>query len=112
MNGVPVVGGSRTESSSTLTFPLPHLGGSLSYEFTPKLAGQLTVLAFALDLGDYSGTLIETNALLAYQPSKHFGIGGGLKYFNLNLQANLSRGGSAEYDFEFFGPAIFGYASF
>ena len=112
VNGVPLVGRSRTDSSSTLTFPLPHLGGSLSYEFTPTLAGQLTLLAFALDLGDYSGSLIETNALIAYQLSKHFGIGGGFKYFNLNLQANLFRGGNVEYDYEFFGPTIFGYTSF
>jgi len=112
VNGTPVVGESRTESSSTLSFPLPHLGGSLTYEFTPKLAGQLTLLAFALDIGDYSGSLLEVDAFMAYQLSKHFGLGGGLKYFNLNLQANTSRGGNVEYDFEFFGPAIFGYASF
>ncbi len=112
VNGVPVVGGSRTESSSTKTFPLPHLGGSLSYEFTPRLTGQLTQLAFALDLGDYSGSLIETDAFMAYQLSKYFGLGGGLKYFNLNLQANTSRGGNVEYDYEFFGPTIFGYTSF
>ena len=112
VNGVPLVGRSRTDSSSTLTFPLPHLGGSLSYEFTPRLAGQLTLLAFALDLGDYSGSLIETDALMVYQLSKHFGIGGGLKYFNLNLQANSSGGGNVEYDYEFFGPTIFGYTSF
>ena len=112
VNGVPLAGGSRTESSSTYTFPLPHLGGSMSYEFSPRLAGNLTVLAFALDLGDYSGSLLEVNAIMAYQLSKHFGLGGGLKYFNLNLQANLSRGAKVEYDFEFVGPTIFGYASF
>ncbi len=112
VNGVPIGNKSQTDSSSTKSFPLPHFGGSLSYEFTPKLAGNLTLLGFALDLGDYSGSLLEADAIMAYQLSKHFGIGGGLKYFNLNLQANTSRGGSVEYDFEFFGPAIFGYASF
>jgi hypothetical protein len=30
-NGVPVAGGSKTISSSTYTFPRPHLGGSLEY---------------------------------------------------------------------------------
>jgi hypothetical protein len=112
VNGIPLAGESRTESSSTLSLPLPHLGGSLSYEFTPKLAGQLAVLLFALDIGDYSGSLFEADAFMAYQLSKHFGIGGGLKYFNLNFEANTSRGGSVEYDYEFFGPTIFGYARF
>jgi len=112
VDGVPVVSGSVTESSSELTFPLPHLGGSLGYEFTPKLAGNLTVLAFALDIGEYSGSLLQVDVMMAYQLSKTFGIGGGLKYFNLNFQANQSDGGSVEYDYNFFGPAIFGYATF
>jgi len=112
VDGVPVVGGAVTESTSTYTFPLPHIGGSMAYEFTPKLSGKLLLLGFALDLGDYSGSLIEADAFMAYQLSKHFGIGGGLKYFNLNLQANLSRGGHAEYNYQFFGPTIFGYATF
>ncbi len=72
----------------------------------------MTLLAFALDLGDFSGSLIETDATMAYQLSKHFGIGGGLKYFKFNLQANTSGGGNVEFDYEFFGPAIFGYATF
>ncbi len=112
VDGVPVLAGSVTESSSTLTIPLPHLGGSLSYEFTPRISGKLAVLGFALDLGDYSGYLLEVDATMAYQLSKYFGIGGGLKYFNLNVQANVSGGGNAEFDYSFFGPAIFGYASF
>jgi hypothetical protein len=112
VNGVPVVGRSVTVSTARKTLPLPHLGGSLAYEFTPKLAGKLTVLAFALDVGEYSGSLLEFDAFMAYQLSKRFGIGGGLKYFNLNVQYDKSGGGKAKYDYEFFGPALFGYASF
>jgi hypothetical protein len=112
VNGTPVVGGSRTESTSTKTFPLPHIGGTATYAFTPKFTGELSLLVFALDLGDYSGSLLETDAFLAYQLTKHFGIGGGLKYFNLDLKANTSRGGSVAYRFKFFGPAVFGYVSF
>ena len=111
VDGVPVVG-SRTESGGKQTLPLPHIGGTATYAFTPRLTGEFSVLVFALDLGDYSGSLLETDAFLAYQLTKHFGIGGGLKYFNLNLKANTSRGGSAAYNYKFFGPAIFGYASF
>jgi hypothetical protein len=112
VNGVPLVGGSVTESTSTKTLPLPHIGGALTYEFTPKLAGRLTLLAFALDISEYKGNLIEADALLAYQLTKHFGIGGGFKYFNLYLEYDKSDGGNVQYDYEFFGPAIFGYVSF
>jgi hypothetical protein len=112
VDGIPLRGKSHTDSTSTYTFPLPHIGGSMAYKFTPKLSGRLMLIGFALDLGDYSGHLIESDATIAYQLSKHFGIGGGLKYFNLNLQANTSNGGHAEYDYQFFGPAIFGYTTF
>lgn len=111
VDGIPVISGTSTESTSTKTFPLPHLGGAANMRFTPKLSGNFTFLAFALDLGDYSGSLIEMNAALAYQLSRYFGIGGGLKYFNLNLQAAVGGGRRAEFDYTFFGPAIFGYAS-
>lgn len=112
VNGVPVVGRSATESTSRKTLPLPHLGGSLAYEFTPKLAGKLTLLAFTLDVGEYSGSLIEFDAFMAYQLSKYFGIGGGLKYFKLNVQHDVTGGRKVKYDYEFFGPALFGYVSF
>lgn len=111
VDGMPVFGRISTESTSTKTFPLPHIGGAAIMKFTPKLTGNLTFLAFALDLGEYSGSLIEMNAALAYQISRHFGIGGGLKYFNLNLQAEVGNGGRAEFDYTFFGPAVFGYVS-
>jgi len=111
VDGVPVVGGSSTESTSTFTFPLPHLGGQFSYKFSPRWTAQITVLAFALDVNEYSGSLLEVDGTAAYQLSKHFGIGAGLKYFNLNLQAQKS-GGGAEFNYQFFGPAVFGYATF
>jgi hypothetical protein len=112
VGGTPIVGASWTESSSTKTFPLPHIGGTATYAITPRLTGEFSLLVFALDLGDYSGSLFETDAFFAYQLTKHFGVGGGLKYFNLNLKANTDRGGSVAYNYKFFGPAVFGYASF
>ena len=112
VNGMPVLSGSVTESSSTLTFPLPHIGGSVAYKFGPKITGVLTGLIFTIDLGEYAGTLIEVDAMVSYQITKHFGIGGGAKYFDLNLQDNLSGGGSAEFDFSFIGPAFFVYGNF
>jgi len=72
---------------------------------------QFTPLAFALDLGGHRGSLIELDAMVGYQPSKHFGLGAGFKYFNLNLQAHTDRV-TAGYEYQLFGPAIFGYAIF
>ena len=111
INGVPVANGSSTESSSALTFPLPHLGGSISYKISPRWTAQASVLGFALALNQYSGSLVEVDAGASYQLSKNFGIGAGLKYFNLNLQAKET-GRAAEFEYSFFGPAVFGYATF
>jgi len=111
VNGSPVFSGSSTESTSTFTFPLPHIGGSLSYKFSPKWTADFTALFFAIEVGDYSGSLVELDATAAYQLSKHFGLGAGLKYFKLNAQAQKTIGG-AEFDYSFFGPTVFGYASF
>jgi hypothetical protein len=111
VGGGPSAAGSSTESSSTFTFPLPHIGGQYSYKISQRWTMDLRLLGFAMEVDEFSGYLIEADALASYQLSKNFGIGTGLKYFDLNLQAQGSRGG-AEYDFQFFGPAIFGYATF
>ncbi len=111
VNGVPRRNRSATESTSTYTFPLPHIGGSVAWKFAPRWTGDFKVLFFALDIDQYSGHLIEADATVAYQLTKTFGIGTGLKYFNLNLQAQAAKGG-AEFDYQFYGPVIFGFASF
>jgi hypothetical protein len=111
VNGAPPMVGTQTESTSTITLPLPHLGGQISYKFSPRWAAQFTVLAFALKIDEYSGSLLEVDGTVAYQLTKNFGIGTGIKFFNLNLQADTSRA-SAEFNYQFLGPVIFGYASF
>lgn len=112
VNGVPRLSETKTESTSTHTIPLPHFGGSVAYKISPRWSTSLSALGFALEIDNYGGYLVEVDANVAYQVSKHFGVGGGLKYFNLYLEANGDRGGGASYDYQFFGPAIFGYATF
>ena len=51
-----------------------------------------------------SGSLFDSKNTLA--------LGGFFPRVSSTLTLNSSRGGSVEYDFQFFGPAIFGYASF
>ena len=111
VNGAPVAGGTYTQSSSTYTFPLPHIGTSVTYKIAPRWTTQFTLLAFYLDTGDYDGSLVQVDATAAYQISKSFGLGAGLTYFNLRLNGDVGRA-EANYDFEFFGPAIFGYTTF
>ena len=92
-------------------FPLPHLGLSYSYELTPRLVAGANVLGFALELDDFSGWLLEVNGVLSYQVTEHFGIGGGLKYYNVNVTSDSSSG-NTRFDMQVLGPAVFLYGSF
>ena len=110
VDGGPIFDQTNTESTSTLTFPLPHIGGVLEYKFNPKVKGVFQVLLFAIEVGDVRGSLLEVDAQAQYQISKHFGIGGGLKYFKLDVED--SGGQVTDFRFQFLGPAIYGYTSF
>ena len=45
------------------------------------------------------------------QPWEHFGLGAGLRYFNVNIDVKKS-GRKAEFDFEYYGPTIYGVVTF
>ena len=111
VNGVPATGGTYTESSSTYTFPLPHVGASLTWKVAPRWTTQFTALAFYMQVGDYDGSLVQLDATAGYQITKNFGLGAGLTYFDLRLNGTTQRV-EAGYNFQFFGPAVFGYATF
>jgi hypothetical protein len=59
----------------------------------------------------HSGLLIDSGFDIAYSPWKHFGFGGGLRYFDLRLEAEKNRL-DGEIDFDYWGPTLFVVASF
>jgi len=87
--------------------PLPHLGFNMNYAFTPRLAGTGTLMGFALEVGKFDGSLVEANLALQYQVARHFGIGGGLKLFILDVTEDKNNIIDYKADLDFFGPAIF-----
>jgi hypothetical protein len=107
-----VIGGqSDGVETSDITLPLPHLGVSFSYAFTPKLAFRSQVIGFAIEINDIDGSLLEIDADVLYHPWQPFGIGAGFRYFNANVE---SKGSSlnGEFDFEYFGPVIYAMVTF
>jgi hypothetical protein len=111
MQGDLTIGGTAFTNSAAkqggdLVLPLPHIGGFFSYAITPKLTGSVNVLAFYLDVGDVRGGLLEVDGILHYNVTKHFGIGGGLKYFDLDVvdSTDSFRG---EFELRFLGPTLF-----
>jgi len=111
VDGAPVAEVTHTESTSSVTFPLPHLGFIYNRKLTPRLTGNVTMLGFGLEVGNFSGYLIEIDGTLSYQLTKHLGIGGGAKYYNVNVTSK-SASGNNQFDMQFIGPTIYLYGTF
>jgi hypothetical protein len=109
--GMPILADSTQTEEGAISVPLPHLGMSFSYAILPKLAARVQALGFALKFGDYSGLLIDSGFDLAYTPWRHFGFGGGLRFFDLRLEADKSRL-DGEFEFDYWGPTLFIVGSF
>lgn len=101
----------RRESGETV-FPLPHVGGSFGWAFTPKFSANATAMGLALDLGDYEGSVVEVSADLQYQVLKHLGLGAGVKYFAFDLEDTSDPDLRGKFEFDYLGPAVFAAVNF
>ena len=87
--------------------PLPHFGLGISHRFNPRLMGFAMAKGFALEIGDTSGSLIEANIGLQYELSRNFGIGGGIKWFFLDVVEDETERVDVKVEFDFAGPALY-----
>lgn len=112
-NGVPV-GTPLTvvEEGEDVAAPLPHLGLSYGYAFTPKLGFRAQGLAFAIKISGYEGSLLDVGLDLQYRPWRRFGVGAGMRYFNITIDDNRHFDSRGRFMFEYFGPVIYGVYSF
>jgi hypothetical protein len=93
-------------TSEDVTAPLPHLGASFSYAITPTIGFRVQAIGFALELDNIDGSMIEISTDVSWQPWRHFGLGAGLRYFNVDVDAGNSTL-NGEFDFEYFGPTVY-----
>lgn len=107
-----VSGSTPRRETGKLVFPLPHVGGTFGWAFTPKLAAKATAIGFALDLGDYQGSLLEVSADLQYQLLKHLSLGAGLKYFAFDLEDKSDPDLRGKFEFNYLGPTVFAAVNF
>ncbi len=112
IDGVGSVSGAVATEEEGITYPLPHIGGFFAYSFTPKLSTQLDLLLFRLEVAGIKGTLTEANATVHYQFAKNFGIGTGLKYYLFRLEDTGFSDRNSQFNYEFFGPVLYGSVSF
>jgi len=97
--------------SEDVTAPLPHFGVSYSYAFSEKIAARFQVIGFVIEIDNIDGSLVEIDADIDWKPWRHFGFGLGLRYFNVNVEAQGSNL-NGEFDLEYYGPAVYVSGSF
>jgi len=105
--------GGETESleTSDITFPLPHLGASFAYALSPNFVLRAQAIGFAIEMNGIKGSLLEIDADLVYHPWRRVGFGAGVRYFNANVESSGDRL-DGEFDFEYFGPTVYGIITF
>ena len=85
--------------------PLPNVGAWYLYSPAKKWLLHARVDWISANIGDYDGTLWNTNVGVNYQLFRNFGLDLSYQYFNLNLNVNKSDwNGSA--DMTYSGPMI------
>ncbi len=97
--------------SADVTAPLPHFGVSFAYAITPTIAANFEVIGFALELDNIDGSLVEIDADIVWQPTRHLGFGVGLRYFNAEVESTGSDL-NGKFDLEYFGPTVYVSATF
>ena len=85
---------------------------SLQAAVAPRAAPQLELLLFGIEVAGIRGTLVESNATLHYQFARNFGIGTGLKYYRFRVEDTDFSERDSRFNYEFFGPVLYGSVSF
>jgi len=106
-----VFGSTPREESESISAPLPHIGASFIYGFTPELAMRLSAIGFAVDLDAVDGSILEVDADLMWNPWKNFGFGLGLRYFKTKVESEGSRL-DGKFEFNYLGPTLYGAVTF
>ena len=77
-------------SSSGVTAPLPVIGLRGQYDLSEKWSLRGSAEIFAIEYGDYSGSLYDVYASVDYQVTEHVALGAGLNLVNINVGVDKS----------------------
>jgi hypothetical protein len=91
--------------------PLPMIGVEVRATIVPRLSIQGNLGLFFLSVGDYSGSIIDINALLSYRLFSFLTLSGGYTAFALDVQAS-DQFFSGEVRYKFHGPSLAATVSF
>jgi len=94
------------------TLPLPTLTAGMQYNMSDKLSIRFRTESFFIQINDSSGRWQDTYALVDYRISKKFGVGGGLNFFNINLEGDLRHDYRAQLESNYTGFLLYLSARF
>ena len=86
--GLTATGLLNVGGSESFTAPLPTLGVRADFAITPKWFFRSGIKIFYLEIGEFSGSILEANAAIEYLPWKHLGFGLGLDSLNVQVEAD------------------------
>lgn len=105
--GIRATGLVAQEGEQDFIAPLPTIGLRLDIAVTPKWYFRGGTQLFYLEQGQFRGSLLATHGSIEYKPWKHVGIGLGLDFFNLSVEAQDEDYPSIDFrgnvDFEYVG---------
>ena len=114
LNGQGRIGNSSLQSENrveTFLAPLPTLGVYANFAPSPKVSIRGRVDYLSLHVGDYNGSLINTQGEVGYRVVKNFEIGASYRYVKYNFGVTKpDYSGNVKYGFN--GPALFLRANF
>jgi hypothetical protein len=78
----------RVRAETDILAPVPTVGMFIHHAFTPKWILRMRAQFFDLDVGDFTGRLIDAEATMDYYFTRHFGIGLGLNTTDIRYEDN------------------------
>jgi hypothetical protein len=106
VNGTPIVSAEPRVETASVTAPLPNLSvaGGISFGKNLYLMGDLGYLSLKYD--KYDGELISARGGLEWRPVRHFGLGAGYQYVDVDLKVDETDS-EERYNVRFYGPVLF-----
>ena len=91
LNVVTLLGGTVVKSADVAAvLPLPVAGVYASHTLHPKVFFDYNLELFGLSYDDYSGSMVQLKMVVNWFPFKHFGFGGGVVAYTLDVDVDPS----------------------
>ena len=79
-------------TSSTLTAPLPSIGGYVNYYITPRLHAEVRTDVFWVQVSNFTGSMLEFYAGMEYRLFEHLALGAAYDRLDVNVKIDDNSG--------------------